>query len=48
MIGGAFKMQIKYADRVDSIKPSAIRELLKLTQQPGVISFAGGWPAPAS
>ncbi|NLM44894.1 MAG: PLP-dependent aminotransferase family protein [Clostridiales bacterium] len=41
-------MQIKYADRVDSIKPSAIRELLKLTQQPGVISFAGGWPAPES
>ena len=41
-------MEIKYADRVDSIKPSAIRELLKLTQQPGVISFAGGLPAPES
>ncbi|MFA7573498.1 MAG: PLP-dependent aminotransferase family protein [Lutispora sp.] len=41
-------MEIRYADRVDSIKPSAIRELLKLTQQPGVISFAGGLPAPES
>lgn len=41
-------MEIRYADRVDSIKPSAIRELLKLTKQPGVISFAGGWPAPES
>lgn len=41
-------MEVKFADRVGSIKPSAIRELLKLTQQPGVISFAGGWPAPES
>lgn len=41
-------MEMKFADRVDSIKPSAIRELLKLTQQPGVISFAGGLPAPES
>lgn len=41
-------MEITFADRVDSIKPSAIRELLKLTKQPGVISFAGGWPAPES
>lgn len=41
-------MDIRYADRVGSIKPSAIRELLKLTQQPGVISFAGGNPAPES
>ena len=24
MMGGVFEMQIKYADRVDSIKPSAI------------------------
>jgi 2-aminoadipate transaminase len=28
------------------VKSSAIRELLKLTQQPEVISFAGGLPAP--
>lgn len=29
------------------IKGSAIRELLKITEQPGIISFAGGLPAPA-
>jgi len=41
-------MEISFANRVGSIRPSAIRELLKLTQQPGVISFAGGHPAPES
>lgn len=30
----------------ERMKSSAIRELLKLTQQPDVISFAGGLPAP--
>lgn len=39
---------MKFAKRVASIKPSPIRELLKLTKEPGVISFAGGWPAPES
>ena len=39
-------MNMKFADRVSNIQPSAIRELLKLTQQPGMISFAGGLPAP--
>lgn len=29
-----------------SMKSSAVRELLKLTEQPDVISFAGGLPAP--
>ena len=29
-----------------SMKPSAIRELLKLAQQPDIISFAGGLPSP--
>jgi len=32
--------------RVSGAKRSAIRELLKLTEQPDVISFAGGLPAP--
>ena len=36
----------RYAQRAKSIKSSAIRELLKLTQKPEVISFAGGLPAP--
>jgi 2-aminoadipate transaminase len=35
-----------YAQRVRSVKSSAIRELLKITQNPAVISFAGGLPAP--
>ena len=32
----------RYAQRTKGVKSSAIRELLKLTQQPEVISFAGG------
>ena len=28
------------------MKPSFIREILKVTAQPGIISFAGGLPAP--
>jgi 2-aminoadipate transaminase len=36
----------RYAFRTQTIKGSAIRELLKLTQKPEVISFAGGLPAP--
>lgn len=31
---------------VTGMKPSFIREILKVTTQPGVISFAGGLPAP--
>ncbi len=36
----------RYAVRTKSIKSSAIRELLKITQKPEMISFAGGLPAP--
>lgn len=36
----------RYALRTISMKGSAIRELLKITQMPDVISFAGGMPAP--
>lgn len=39
-------MNIRYANRTSNIKASAIRELLKLTEQPEIISFAGGLPAP--
>lgn len=39
-------MSLRYAKRMDNIKASEIRELLKLTQKPEVISFAGGLPAP--
>ena len=34
------------AKRTDRMKSSIIRELLKFTMQPEVISFAGGMPAP--
>jgi 2-aminoadipate transaminase len=36
----------RYAYRTTAVKSSAIRELLKLTQRPEVISFGGGLPAP--
>lgn len=36
----------RYAQRTQRMKSSAIRELLKLTEDPEVISFAGGLPAP--
>lgn len=36
----------RYAQRMQRMGGSAIRELLKLTEKPGLISFAGGLPAP--
>ncbi len=36
----------QFAERTNSIKSSMIRELLKVTQRPEIISFAGGLPAP--
>ena len=36
----------RYAQRTQRMASSAIRELLKLTQLPDIISFAGGMPAP--
>ena len=39
-------MAIKFAKRMEVLKASEIRELLKLTERPEVISFAGGLPAP--
>lgn len=36
----------RYAQRTQRMKGSAIRELLKLTEVPDLISFAGGLPAP--
>jgi 2-aminoadipate transaminase len=35
-----------FAHRTTGLKPSAIREILKVTGSPDVISFAGGLPAP--
>ena len=39
-------MEYKFASRMDRMKASEIRELLKLTARPEIISFAGGLPAP--
>ena len=36
----------RYAHRTQRMGSSAIRELLKLTEKPDIISFAGGLPAP--
>ncbi len=36
----------RFAQRTQRIKASMIRELLKLTEKPDIISFAGGLPAP--
>jgi 2-aminoadipate transaminase len=36
----------RYALRAKGIRSSAIRELLKITEKPGMISFAGGLPSP--
>jgi 2-aminoadipate transaminase len=36
----------QFARRAARMNPSVIREILKLTEQPGVISLAGGLPSP--
>lgn len=36
----------RYAQRTQRMASSAVRELLKLTERPDIISFAGGLPAP--
>ena len=39
-------MNPRFASRMSVMKPSSIRELLKMTEEPDIISFAGGLPAP--
>ena len=39
-------MEYKFSDKVSGLKASAIREILKFTSDPEVISFAAGNPAP--
>lgn len=39
-------MDYKFSDKVSGLKASAIREILKYTSDPEVISFAAGNPAP--
>ncbi|PKO40774.1 MAG: aspartate aminotransferase [Betaproteobacteria bacterium HGW-Betaproteobacteria-3] len=40
-------MSLQFADRLNHVETSAIRELFKLLGKPGIISFAGGFPDPA-
>ena len=37
-------MPLTFAQRLDNVETSAIRELFKLLGKPGIISFAGGFP----
>lgn len=39
-------MEFKFSDKISGLKASAIREILKFTADPEVISFAAGNPAP--
>ena len=39
-------MNWNLARRADKMNPSVIREILKVTEKPGIISFAGGLPSP--
>ena len=39
-------MRYNLADRMSLVKPSSIRELLKLSSDPEIISFGGGFPDP--
>src|SRR6185295_11666786 len=39
-------MNWKLAARAEKMNPSIIREILKVTERPGIISLAGGLPAP--
>ena len=39
-------MDSQFADRMSSVHKSFIREILKVTEDPSIISFAGGLPNP--
>ena len=39
-------MEYKFSDKISSLQPSAIREILKATSVPGMIALAAGNPAP--
>ncbi len=41
-------IQWRFSERADQLQSSFIREILKITQQPEIISFAGGLPSPAT
>lgn len=39
-------MEYPYAERMQRVKPNAIRTLLKYGKDPNLISYGGGWPYP--
>ena len=41
-------MNFQMARRAERMNPSIIREILKVTERPGIISLAGGLPSPDS
>ncbi len=45
-VWSAMSFSPEYAHRMRQMRPSTIREILKVAAQPDVISFAGGLPAP--
>jgi 2-aminoadipate transaminase len=38
----------QFAKRAEQLQSSVIREILKITMRPDIISFAGGLPSPAT
>jgi 2-aminoadipate transaminase len=42
------RMNFQMARRAERMNPSIIREILKVTERPGIISLAGGLPSPDS
>ncbi len=43
-VANHFFHAMQFADRLNNVETSAIRELFKLLGKPGIISFAGGFP----
>lgn len=41
-------MEYKFSDKLEALKPSAIREIFKSLADPSIISFAAGNPSPLS
>lgn len=41
-------MEYKFSDKLENLKPSAIREIFKALTDPSIISFAAGNPSPLS
>src|ERR1700693_5382656 len=40
-------MQLRFANRVQKVQSSAIRDLLRYGTDPSIISFGGGYPDPS-